>query len=399
MEKSLVSHCLQCKNAMCQKHCPINTNIPLVIKLFLEDNKSEAGSILFENNPLSAICAIVCDHQKQCFGHCILNHKDNPVPFYLVERDLSLWYLHNLHYNKLPHSKKIAIVGAGPAGIVAAIKLAEKGFKVDIYDNHPKIGGVLRYGIPDFRLPKIYLDEYERILKELDVNFFNNITFNKDLQLDFIKKNYTATILCFGTWEPKRLGIPISTENSVIYGIDFLENHNQLNKNGTAIVLGGGNVAMDAARTAKSLGYDTSIYYRKEIMDMPASQEEIKSVISDGIKINILSTPKEITPSGIVFYKCETVVGEDGKKYSKTIEDSEYFVNCDLIIPAISQESSITKLEGIEFENKLIKVDSNFETYKQNVFACGDIVNGPSTVVSASLQGKIVAEIIIKRFL
>lgn len=390
----IVSHCLHCKNARCQKACPIYTDIPSVIAMCQKGEIDKASAYLFENNPLSVICSIVCDHRKQCFGNCILNIKNNPVPFYQFEKVLSEDYLLRSHFRPGKNNGiKVSIIGAGPAGIAASIKLALKGFQVNLYDDHEKIGGVLRYGIPSFRLPKTYVDAYERIIDELNINFTPNFSLS-DESFRQIRAEADYVVICCGAWKPKHLNIRGEASEHVKYAISFLENPILAANIKNVVVIGGGNVAIDAARTLKRLGKGVSIYYRKEIADMPCSRSEIEEALAEGVVVNTLQAPVEIKPDGVVFSDCKTVVDPiSNRKTTILIPDTDHLVKFDFVVPAISQSGSLDDLKEIKFKDGLISA-VNYETSVPNVFACGDIISGPNTVVSAVYQGKKVAEII-----
>ena len=248
--------CLLCKNARCKANCPISTEIPEVIRLFKEGKLDEAGEILFENNPLSAVCAIVCPHEDQCKGNCIRGIKGEPIPFCEMEEFISLKYLKNVKLEKVGNrDERIAIIGAGPAGITLSIILARKGFKVTLFDAHEKIGGVLRYGIPEYRLHNSIIDRYEEILIELGVKIRPNTLIGPVLTLDkLFFDGYKAVFIGTGVWNPKTLNIKGESLGNVHYAIDYLKSPNVYNLGKKVAVIGAGNVAMDAARVAKRNG-------------------------------------------------------------------------------------------------------------------------------------------------
>lgn len=217
--------CFQCKNPRCVNSCPINTPIPQIIKLFEENKIEEAGEILFNNNPLSVICSIVCPHEKQCMGNCIRGIKDEPVDFPKIEFFISDLYLKNIKFdnpNKL--NKKVAIVGSGPSGITLAFILAQKGYDITIFEEKSSIGGVLRYGIPSFRLSRDILDIIEEKLISLDVKIRYNTLIGPVISIDkLLEDNYDAVFIGTGLWSPKPLNIKGETKGNVYYAIDYLK--------------------------------------------------------------------------------------------------------------------------------------------------------------------------------
>ena len=383
--------CLKCKNALCQKFCPVHTDVPTIIALYNNDDKLSAQTLLFDNNPLSAVCSLVCDWQRQCYGHCVLNAKKDPIHFYEIEQELSLEYLQNSHFSKNEITKdKVAIVGAGPAGIVAAIKLSDDGYNVTIFEKQSYIGGVLRYGIPEFRLAKDIVDNYARILKEKGIAIRNNVEIGVSLSLQQLKDDgFKAILVATGASKPKGLNIKNETASNVAYAIDFLKNSESFVFGKKIIVLGGGNVAIDAARSANKLGYDTYIYYRKTLADMPANVLEVEEAIEEGVKICDFEVPMEIVDGGMIFAKGENVISEDGRKKTRIIDNTEHFVECDGIIVAVSQTLN-PDLKGELALNKYEFYDTNEDrmTSMDGVFVAGDAYLGAKTVVMAVQDAK-----------
>ena len=244
--------CLKCKKPLCKEGCPVHTEIPTILKMFLEGNMEEAGKLLFDNNPLSAICALICPHEKNCMGHCVLNHKNSPIKFFEVENYISTFFLDKAKLH--PEQKNghlVGIIGAGPAGLTLAILLAQKGYEVTIIDSKDKIGGVLRYGIPEFRLPKSLLDRLLDRMKDLGIQFRPNTLIGPTVTIDdMFDDGYDAIFIGTGVWKPNRLRIPGETLGNVHFAIDFLKNPDSYNNLGEhVVIIGAGNVAMDAART------------------------------------------------------------------------------------------------------------------------------------------------------
>lgn len=394
------NRCLKCMNPKCQNSCPIHTPIPEIIKLYQNNDLYKAGELLFNNNPFSYVCSLVCDHESQCFGNCILNFKNEPIHFYEIEQEISKHYLYNHEFTrKISNNHRIAVVGGGPAGITVAIILAEKGYDVTIFEAHEKIGGVLRYGIPEVRLSKKIIDRFEEIIKDLGIKVRPNTTIGPTISIDrLLNDSYEAVFIGTGVWNPKTLDIQGETLGHVHYAIDFLKSPNVYDiKHKKVIVIGAGNVAMDAARTAASKGGDVSIYYRKSFNEMPATKKEIEDTKNDGVKFEIYNAPKIITNNSIIFEKTENII-EEGKIKTKIIPNTQYEVPCDIVIIAVSQSprTNITQTsKDLIFKNNgLLQTDELGNTSKKGVFASGDVVTGAKTVVLAINNAKIVANTI-----
>ena len=391
--------CLLCKNARCKANCPISTEIPEVISLFKEGKLDEAGEILFENNPLSAVCAIVCPHEDQCKGNCIRGIKGEPIPFCEMEEFISLKYLKNVKLEKVGNrDERIAIIGAGPAGITLSIILARKGFKVTLFDAHEKIGGVLRYGIPEYRLHNSIIDRYEEILIELGVKIRPNTLIGPVLTLDkLFFDGYKAVFIGTGVWNPKTLNIKGESLGNVHYAIDYLKSHNVYNLGKKVAVIGAGNVAMDAARVAKRNGAEeVYILYRKGFENMPCTRAELEEAKEDDVNFELFKAPIELTEQGVKYIETKNEVSEDGKVSTITIEGTEGMFECDSVIIAVSQsprKNIVANTTGLD-TNKwgLLLTDDKGHTTRNGVFASGDVVTGANTVVHAVSYAKIVAE-------
>ncbi len=391
--------CLLCKNARCKANCPINTEIPEVVKLFKEGKLDEAGEILFENNPLSAVCAVVCPHEDQCKGNCIRGIKSEPVSFCEIEELISNEYLKKIKLEKMAErNERIAIIGAGPAGITLAIILAKKGFKVTLFDAHEKIGGVLRYGIPEYRLPNSVMDRYEEILLELGVKIRPNTLIGPVITLDkLFFDGYKAVFIGTGVWNPKTLDIKGESLGNVHYAIDYLKSPDVYNLGKKVAVIGAGNVAMDAARVAKRSGAEeVYILYRKGFENMPCTKVELQEAKDDDIKFELFKAPIELTEDGVKYIETKNEVKEDGKVVTVTIDGTEGMFECDSVIIAVSQsprKNIVANTTGIE-TNKwgLVLTDDKGHTTREGVFASGDVVTGANTVVHAAAYAKIVAE-------
>jgi glutamate synthase (NADPH/NADH) small chain len=382
--------CLQCKNARCTAHCPVETPVAEFIKLFLDGEIKEAGEMLFRNNPLSIVTSLVCPHSELCEGHCILGIKSTPIEVGRIEHYVSDYYLNVMDLKpekKLNH--RIGIVGSGPAGITIAFLMALKGYKVTIFEAYDKIGGVMRYGIPEFRLPKRILDRLRDRLLELDVKIRPNTLIGKVITLDdLFRDGYESVFIGTGVWKPYKLNIKGETLGNVNFAIDYLKNPKSYDLGCNIVVIGAGNVAMDVARTALRNGVkNVTIMYRKTLDDMSATPEEIESAKMDGVRFEFLKTPVEFTDAGIIYKKLEK---KDDK--FKIIENSEELFPTDSIIVSISQgpqSNIISTTKGIKVNNKgLVKTSIKGRTTREGVFASGDVVTGARTVVEAVKYSK-----------
>lgn len=382
---TLAKTCLGCKKPSCRTGCPVGTPIPEMIKLFLAGDIKQAGKILFENNPLSVICSMVCPHEKHCEGHCILNKKGTAVSVGSIENYISDLYMNDLQFEKpVSNGKKIAIIGSGPAGISLAVILGAKGYEITMYDAHDKIGGVLRYGIPDFRLNKDILDTIETKLRQLDVTIRPNITVGKNITIgDLFRDDFKAVFIGTGVWSPKKLGIKGESLGHVHFAIDYLKNPSVYQLGHRVVVLGAGNVAMDVARTAVRHGaHEVIIMYRKGMDDIPASHHEVECAKIDGVKFELYKQPVEINKQGIRY------MSTDGS-------NEEGLMEADSVLIAISQspkDNIVQTAKQIEVDGKgLVITDESGRTTMEGVFASGDVVTGARTVVEAVAFSKRVA--------
>ncbi len=388
------NRCLECKNPSCMKGCPINTPIPKVISLLKDNKLDEAGHILFENNPLTTVCSLICNHENQCEGHCVLGKKGAPVHFSSIEQYISRTYAPKMSKGPAEwNGMRVAIVGSGPAGITIAIILARYGYKVTIFENKSEIGGVLRYGIPDFRLPKTVLDDiqYRHIeMKGIKVRPNTHIGGAIGIE-DLFRDGYRAIFIGTGVWKPNALHIKGETLGHVHFGINYLNNPSSFKLGQRVIVIGAGNAAMDVARSAIRYGteYLTCFSITKKVA---ASNYEYSYAKLEGVQFEYNKRPIEIVDEGVIF--CDVIENEDGS--FTDIEGSEKLYEADSVIVSISQGPQnviVRSTTGLDVNGKGLLIADEFgNTSRPGIFASGDVVLGAKTVVEAVAHSKVVAE-------
>ena len=377
------NRCLQCPNPRCRENgCPIHTNIPEMIRLFKENRMMEAAEMLFENNPLSMICSLVCNHGNQCEGNCVRGIKGEPIHISSIENYISDSCFERLDLTPAPsNGMKAAVIGAGPAGITIAIILALKGYSITVFETHDKIGGILRYGIPEFRLPKSILDRYYKKMRELGIKFRPNFSIGGSTGIrDLLEDGYKSVFIGTGAWRPRKLGVPGETFGNVFYAINYLNNPDVYELGDKVAIIGAGNAAMDVARTAIRHGSrEVVVYVRGE--QVSASPEEFEYAKVDGVKFE---------------YKKAIVRIEDDGPVFKNAEGKENLVPADSVIIAISQvpqDRIVTREKDLKLNEKgNLATDSHGETSLPGVFASGDVVTGAKTVVAAVAVSKQIAE-------
>lgn len=385
--------CLKCKNARCTASCPVETPVAEFISLYLDGKIKEAGELLFRNNPLSVVTSLVCPHSEMCEGSCIRGIKSTPIEVGEIEHYVSDYYLNIMDLKpekQLDH--RIAIIGSGPAGITIAFLMALKGYKVTIFEAHDKIGGVMRYGIPEFRLPKSILERLKEKLLALGVKIRPNTIIGKVITLDDLCRDaYKAVFIGTGVWKPYTLGVKGETLGNVHFAIDYLKNPEVYTLGDHLTVIGAGNVAMDVARTALRNGTkDVTVMYRKTMAEMSARDEEIEAAKMDGVTFEVLKTPVEFMDDGIIY---NTVINKEG---SFETEDERKLYDTNSIIVSISQgpqANIISTTEGIDVSQKgLVKTNEFGKTTREGIFASGDVVTGAKTVVEAVKYSKTVVK-------
>jgi len=357
-----------------------------MIRLFLDGDIRKAGELLFENNPLSIICSLVCPHEKHCEGHCVLNRKGSSVNIGGIENYISTYYIDHREFEKAEsNGRKLAIIGSGPAGLSLAMLMALKGYGVTLYEAFDSVGGVLRFGIPDFRLDKCILDLFEEKLIKVGVRIRKNCMVGKTITIDdLFRDGFDAVFIGTGVWRPKTLSIKGESLGNVHFAIDYLKAPRAYDLGKRVVVIGAGNVAMDVARTAiRSGSQDVSIMYRCGEETIPAERIELEHAKIDGVKLDLFKSPLEFT--------------ENGVRYTTTNleENMEGFVEADSVLIAISQTARdliVRNTSGLNLAvDGLLESDVDGRTTREGVFASGDVVTGARTVVEAVAFSKRVA--------
>lgn len=407
--------CLNCKHRPCVSGCPVNIKIPDFIKKVAEGDFSAAYEIIHEDSSLPAVCGRVCPQENQCEGKCVRGIKGESVAIGRLERFVADWNLKNRN-NAIKktekNGKRVAVIGAGPSGLTCAGDLAKRGYEVTVFEAFHTAGGVLVYGIPEFRLPKTIVAAEVENLKALGVEIMTDMVIGKVLSVDeIIEMGFEAVFIGSGAGLPQFLGIPGEDSVGVYSANEFLTRINlmkaylddydtPIHKAKRVAVCGGGNVAMDAARSAKRLGAEkVYIIYRRSLDEMPARKEEVEHAMEEGVEFKLLTSPKRIIAgeSGEV-EKIECVEMELGEPDStgrrRPIEKagSEFTLSVDSVIIAIGTSPNPlirTTTTGLEANGKgCLVVDENFATTKKGVYAGGDAVTGAATVILAMGAGK-----------
>jgi len=415
------NRCIGCKNAQCVKGCPVSIDIPGFIGKVKEGNIEAAYQIISEASALPAVCGRVCPQESQCEGKCIRGIKGEPVSIGKLERFVADWAREEgikPEGAKEKKGKKVAVIGSGPAGLTCAGDLAKMGYDVTIFEALHEPGGVLVYGIPEFRLPKeaVVKKEIENV-KSLGVKIETNVIIGKSVTIDELmsEEGFSAVFIGSGAGLPKFMGIPGENANGVFSANEYLtrsnlmkafkpDSHTPIMKSKKVAVVGGGNVAMDAARTALRLGAEVHIVYRRSEEELPARVEEVHHAKEEGIIFNLLTNPTEILVDDkgwVTGMKCIRMeLGEpdaSGRRRPVEVPDSEFVIDVDTVIMSLGTSpnpliSSTT--EGLEV-NKwkcIVAEEANGQTSKEGVFAGGDAVTGAATVILAMGAGKAAAK-------
>jgi len=397
--------CLHCKVPQCKKGCPIENDIPEFVNALSMGNMGMAMSIINEKSNLPAICGRVCPHEKQCQGHCVLGKKGNPIQIgkleqFVADFDSQMGLIREKMAQKT--RGKVAVIGSGPAGLTVAGDLARKGFAVTIYESQEEPGGVLMYGIPEYRLPKSVVRKEIEKIEALGVNFVLNCTVGKNnVTIDsMFKDGYDAIFIGTGTSLPQKLeGVPGTELHGVSQSTHLLHCVNSYNEGAMSRdmvpltegdkvgIIGGGNVAMDAARTAIRLGADVTVIYRRKQEDMPANESEFEEAVNEGIKFMWETQTIEFLDNGRGRLKAARLQTPDGEK---TVPFNRIF----LAIGSRPANRIVSTTEGIDVDEKgyvIVNERPMGMTTRRGVFAGGDVVHHPQTVVLAMKAAKAVA--------
>lgn len=396
--------CLNCKNPLCRKGCPMQTRIPDFINAIKNENLQEAYNILQENNIMSDICSNVCPHEEYCMGHCVKGIKGSPVKVSVLEKYVNLWAREN-NIEYLPNKEKqngikAAIIGSGPAGIECSVELAKKGYEVTIFEKEKEIGGLLTYGIPGFRLPRNITENLTKRIKNMGIEIRTEIELGKNISIKELKdQGYKAIFIGIGADIPSTYTLSDNKCEKIYKSNYILKEYNAkkiVENLGDVIVIGGGNVATDSARAAIRMGAKSStIVYRRDKGKMPARQIELDEAIEDGVNIiyNTKVLSADIKNGEISKVNCIKTDTSTDKVLD--LENSEFSINADSIIFAIGlkPDKKLIENEGIQLsENGLIKIDDNYMTNIEGVFAGGDVSQSKATVCMAISAGKNAAE-------
>ena len=416
------SRCLNCKNPRCVAACPVNINIPAFISKIAEGDYATASAIIAEDSSLPSICGRVCPQENQCEGSCSLGIKSEPVAIGKLERFVGDWSLENECKgcaDVTPNGHKVAVIGSGPSGLACASDLAKMGYDVTVFEALHKLGGVLVYGIPEFRLPKekIVAREIDS-LRKLGVKFETDVVVGRTITIDSLMDNegFDAVFIGSGAGLPRFMGIEGENFNGVVSANEFLTRANLMRAfdegydtpiyvGKKVVVVGGGNVAMDAVRTAKRLGAESTIVYRRSEAELPARREEVHHAKEEGIEFRMLTNPTSILgdeKGWVKGLRCiEMELGEpdeSGRRSPVEKQGSDFEVECDVVIMALgTSPNPLLKqtTKGLETNRRgCIVATEDGATTREGVFAGGDAVTGAATVILAMGAGRKAAKAI-----
>ncbi len=416
------SRCLNCKNPRCVAACPVGVRIPEFIAALHRGDPAGAAAVIARDSSLPSVCGRVCPQETQCEGACILGIKGEPVAIGKLERFVGDWKLAHSSAAAEPaarNGRRVAVIGSGPAGLACASDLAKMGYGVKIFEALHKVGGVLVYGIPEFRLPKETIvareiDEVRRLGVEIETDVIVGRTVTIDSLLD--EEGYDAVFIGSGAGLPRFMGIPGENLNGVVSANEFLTRANLMRAydeesdtpiyvGRSVVVVGGGNVAMDAVRTARRLGAEATIVYRRGEAELPARAEEVHHAKEEGIRFRMLTNPVEVlgTDDGWVRgVRCvEMELGEpdaSGRRSPVVKAGSEFEIGCDVVIMALGTSPNpllAATTPGLETDRRgCITADAAGVTSREGVFAGGDAVTGAATVILAMGAGRTAAKAI-----
>lgn len=420
LAKEEAERCLQCIHPLCVEGCPVHIEIPQFIHKIKEGKEEQAYQIILQSSCLPAVCGRVCPQEQQCEMHCIRGRNGEPVAIGRLERYVADMY--RKHHPKVQiypcktNKNKVAVIGSGPSGLTVAGELLKEGFSVTLYEEKDSLGGALTYGIPNFRLP-YEVTQYEiQHLLDLGLNVQYRTSFPKDISLSFLKENYDAIFLGIGADRPQIMSIPGEESKGVYSAQEFLEevnvHHAYVNQNHPfyqakkILVVGGGNVAIDAARSARRFGHDVAIVYRRGEKELPAFEEEIRHAKEEGIQFLFLTNPVSIIADDtnhVCQVECvEMELGEmDESHRRRPVEKkgSRFLLPADLVIFAIGShtDNQLRDISDLKMTSKnQIVIDKMGRTSIKGVYAGGDVVTGPATVILAMQAGKNAAKAIIE---
>ena len=384
------ARCLLCHDAPCSQACPAGTNPAKFIRSIRFRNVKGAAETIRENNVMGGTCGYVCPYDRLCEGACSRCGIDKPIQIgklqrYAIEQEKALG-MKTLSAPAEKKAAKVACIGAGPASLACAAMLAQEGYEVTIYEAEAKAGGVLTYGITPSRLPQDVVDHDVKMVEDLGVKFVFNTKVGKDVKVEDLQKEYNAIFVGAGLWQAKLPEVPGTDKAGVITAVDFLKaartSGGTYNPGKKVVVIGGGNVAMDCAVTAKLLGAETALVYRRSIEEAPAEMAEIQHVVDLGVSITTNFAPAEVVGAD----KVEAVkfTGRDGV--------SEAAIACDTVVFAIGQAAEdMTAVAPVAVNDKGLIVTTGSKTNVAGIFAAGDVAHGGKTVVEAVAAGKIAA--------
>ena len=416
------NRCLHCNNPRCVKGCPVSIMIPEFIKCIKDGNLKGAYEVISESSSLPAVCGRVCPQEKQCEAMCIKGLKGDAISIGALERyvaDNALKNNYTVGDVLKKNGKKVAIVGSGPSGLTCAGELAKNGFDVTVFEVLHKAGGVLTYGIPEFRLPKSIVAQEVEKLEKLGVEIKTDVPVGNAITLDELRKEYDAVFVGSGAGLPKFMGIEGENANGVFSANEILtrinlmgaykeESKTPIKKAKKAYVIGGGNVAMDAVRSLKRLGIETHLMYRRGEEELPARHMEVEHAKEEGIVFDLLQNPKKILVdenNNVTGMEVVNMIlgeaGEDGRRSVSEDEKSVHTVECDMVVMALgtSPNHSALKDSDINLSDRGLIVVEETKTSLDNVYAGGDAVTGAATVILAMEAGKKGAKQIIEDLL
>ncbi len=400
--------CLGCKIKPCSKACPMHTNIPEFISKVKESNFEDAYNILIENNLFSHICSVICPQEDQCQGACIRGIKSEPTKIGKIETFVNEWALENNIKADIKKeeskNKRVAIIGAGPAGLSCSYELAKKGIKSVVFEKENNLGGILSYGIPDFRLNKDTVKNIVDVLKNLGVEFKTNMVLGENIHIDELKKDFDFVFIGVGAELSSLYKLSDEKLENVYDSDTFLRAYNYKNhiKNlGKVVVIGGGNVAMDSARAAIHMGAkEVSILYRRDREHMPAREIELEEALEDGVKFKELTRviSANSREGKIESVHCIKTTIVDGKAVDVSNEEFDYEADTIVFAIGLKPNKELLLKEGLALTDwGTIEVDENNQTCIENVYAGGDVVDNKSVVCKALASGKKASESILRK--